>query len=66
MEWIKCSKEMIPLLEEGILKLSSDPSYYRTFNPENGYGSYEGLLRVASDLLEACKEFPYSDVEVSR
>lgn len=58
-------KEMIPILEEGILNLESEPLHFKGFNPDNGYGSYEGLLRVASELLKACKEFPYADLEVS-
>lgn len=60
------AKEMIPILEEGLLVLHAEPLHFKGFNPENGFGSYEGLLKVSLNILEACKEFPESNVRASR
>ena len=46
--------------------MKSNPEYFKKFNPENGCGSYEGLLSFAEKYLEACKEYPNSFILVSR
>ena len=56
------AKDIIKPLEEGLAKLKSDPDYYRTFNPENGWGSYEGLVSFTESVLEACKKHPKSTI----
>ena len=58
--------EIIPMLEKGIKKMKSNPEYFKKFNPENGWGTYEGLLSFAEKYLEACKEYPNSFISVSR
>jgi len=55
---IKCAKDLIPFLAEGIGKLKSDPDYFRTFNPANGLGDYEGLVRFVEKTLHACRQYP--------
>jgi membrane carboxypeptidase/penicillin-binding protein PbpC len=60
------AKHMIYALEEGIKILEDDPEYFRKFEPENGWGNYEGLLGVAKQLLELCVANPEATVEVSR
>lgn len=58
--------QLIPLLEEGLKKLMEDPEKYKKLNPENGWGSYNGLVKFVTGYLEACKENPDAMVEVSR
>lgn len=63
---IKRAEQLIGPLTAGLNKLRSDPSYFKSLNPKNGWGSYEGLCRFVSEYLEACKEYPSSEVRVSR
>ena len=60
------AKELIEPLREGLHKLKSEPEKYKAFNPSNGWGSYEGLVRFVSNYLDACYENPEADVSVSR
>ena len=59
-EEIGCVKadDIITMLEEGIEKLVDNPTDYEKFNPENGWGTYEGLVKFAAKTLEACKKYP--------
>lgn len=48
--------DALPILEAAIAKLEADPEKYRAMNPENGWGSYDGLLRwlgVIKDQMHA-------------
>jgi hypothetical protein len=58
--------ELIPHIEKGLSRLKSDPDYFKKYNPENGWGNYEGLVKFAENYLKACKENPDAKVEVSR
>lgn len=60
------AKELIEPLREGLHKLKSEPEKYKAFNPSNGWGTYEGLVRFVSNYLDACYENPEADVSVSR
>lgn len=52
------AKDIIPRLRIGILLLKSDPERFKKFNPNNGWGTYEGLLDFAEAVLETCLEYP--------
>lgn len=58
--------DLVSVLEEGLTKLKADPDRFRKFNPENGWGDYEGLVRFVESYLEACKETPNATVRASR
>ena len=58
--------ELVPYLQEGLERLTADPDHYRQFNPENGWGTYETLVRFVEGYLWACQENPDADIEVSR
>lgn len=62
----KLARDLIPILEDGIKKLKSDPNRFKKHNPPNKWGSYDGLVRFASDYLLACKENPNATIEISR
>lgn len=60
------AEQLIPLLEAGLAVLEADPEKFQAMNPENGWGSYEGLVKFTRDYLAACREHPDAQVSVSR
>jgi hypothetical protein len=58
--------ELIEPLKQGLQELKKNPTRYKKFNPENGWGSYEGLVEFVESYLTACQEYPDADIEVSR
>jgi len=64
-KWKK-AKDIIPVLEKGIARLKKRPEYFKQFNPDNGWGSYEGLVTFAEEYLQACRINPKAYLEVSR
>jgi hypothetical protein len=58
--------QLIEPLQTGLAKLLKDPEKYKALNPENGWGTYDGLVRFVAEYLEACEKNPYADVKVSK
>lgn len=58
--------EIIPIIEKGLAKLKSDPKYYKQFDSDNGWGTYEGFVPFVEDYLEALKQNPKAIVKVNR
>lgn len=58
--------ELVPLLEQGLAALKSDPERFRALNPENGWGTYEGLVEFVEGYLAACRENPDAEIRVWR
>ena len=58
--------ELVKPLSEGLSKLKSNPEYYKTFNPPNGWGTYEGLIKFIEDYIVACVDYPDANIEISR
>lgn len=63
--WSK-AKDLIEPLSSGLDQLTSDPEKYKAFNPANGWGDYDGLVRFVSDYLQACRSYPEATIRVSR
>jgi hypothetical protein len=38
--------------------LEADPTRYRAMNPENGWGDYDSLLKVLTEMRDAVPEWP--------
>lgn len=57
---------LIEPLRAGLALLESDPERFRRHNPENGWGSYEGLVSFVRGYLRACERYPQATVSVSR
>lgn len=55
-----------PALRLGLEALKAEPERFRAHNPENGWGSYEGLVDFVGQYLEACRKHPKARIEVSR
>jgi len=60
------AKDIIELLEKGLADLKEKPEYFEQFNSDNGWGLYKNFVPFVEKYLEACKEFPETDIVVSR
>jgi hypothetical protein len=60
------ASQLIVLLTKGLQSLLDKPDYYKTFNPENGWGNYEGLVEFVKSYLKACIDYPDAVVSVDR
>jgi hypothetical protein len=63
---IKTARELITPLKNGLAILRSDPKRFKEFNPDNGWGGYEVLVRFVENYLDACMKNPDAAVRVSR
>lgn len=62
---VKAVDLIIPL-SAGLGLLEGNPDYFKQFNPENGWGDYEGLVAFVENYLQACRENPDAEVSVWR
>lgn len=58
--------QLIEPLELGLKILKDDPDKFKEFNPENGWGSYGGLVAFVEEYIAACHSYPDAEVSVSR
>jgi hypothetical protein len=58
--------QLIEPLEDGLGRLRASPDEFKAFNPTNGWGDYDVLVRFVADYLAACKTHPGARVRVSR
>ncbi len=63
---INKAKQLISPLREGLTILQRNPAKFKEFNPDNGWGDYEGLVNFVTNYLQACEEFPEADVSIWR
>jgi len=63
---ITTAKELAPILEKGLIDLKADPERFKKFNPANGWGDYDGLVRFVEKYLAACKENHDAVISVDR
>lgn len=52
------AKDIISVLADGLTLLREDRERFEKFNPENGWGDYDGFVEAVSKILTACKENP--------
>lgn len=60
------AKDLIKPLTRGILMLAEQPEHFKQFEPDNKWGTYEGLLEFAKEVLDACKAHPEGEILISR
>lgn len=60
------AEDLIDTLTDGLQQLKAQPEYYKQFNPENGWGNYEGLVEFVEEYLKWCIMFPECIIKVSR
>jgi hypothetical protein len=58
--------DLIEPLEQGLGLLRSDPDRFRAFDAFNGWGTYDQFVPWVQRYLEACREWPDAEVNVSR
>jgi hypothetical protein len=47
-------KDLVLPLKQAIKELKNNPEKYKKYNPKNGWGDYEGLLKVAMEFYKEC------------
>jgi hypothetical protein len=62
----KTAADLKPLLEAGLLKLKANPGYFLKYNPPNGWGNYDALVKFVEEYLNACILYPDATIDVSR
>jgi len=63
---IDTAKQLIEPLRQGLHLLKLNPEEYKKYNPENGWGSYEGLVTFVEKYLDACYKYPDAKVSADR
>lgn len=58
--------QLIEPLRAGLALLRAKPDHFKTFNPKNGWGDYDGFVKFVEACLAACEEYPEADVRASR
>jgi len=62
----KVASDIIEVLEKGLKDLKDRPEYFKKFDVENGWGTYEHFVPFVEETLKACKEYPDAIILVSR
>jgi len=62
----KKASEIVEILEKGLSDLKERPQHFEKFNSPNGWGMYEHFVPFVENYLNACKEYPNADIEISR
>jgi hypothetical protein len=58
--------DLVGPLEAGLRRLKGHPGKYRKLNPDNGWGTYEGLVEFVERYLAACEAHPDAEVSAHR
>jgi hypothetical protein len=59
------ASDIIEILEKGLSDLVAIPSYFKKFDAENGWGTYEHFVPFVRECLEACKKYPNAKIRAS-
>lgn len=51
-----------PILDAAVLAMEADPARFRAMNPENGWGDYEGALKILRALADRCAKYPGAQI----
>jgi len=60
------AKKLISPLKDGLNRMKKNPSFYRQFEPENKWGTYENFIPWIEEYLKACETYPDALISVSR
>jgi hypothetical protein len=60
----KLAGDAITTLERGLALLKAEPERFKAMDPENGWGTYDGLVDFVTRVLEACIENPNAQIRV--
>ena len=56
--------DALPLLNDGIARMTRDFAEFEKLNPENGWGSAEGALDILKKLRAWCESHPKATLRV--
>lgn len=59
------AENTLSLLQKAVQLMQDDKVFYRKFNPDNGWGNYEGALKFLQNILEQCEIHPACTVYLS-
>lgn len=62
----KIAGDIIEPLTNGLDLLKQNPDEFKKYNPENGWGDYEGLVDFVTEYLRFCVLFPDAEISVFR
>lgn len=62
----KYARDIIKILNKGLIALNVSPKYYEQFNSPNECGTYEDFVHFVEEYLEACIKYPDAIIKVSR
>lgn len=54
---MNCEKAL-PIINKAIDDMVKNKQEYEKLNPENGWGTYEGLLKTFREIREVCEDNP--------
>jgi hypothetical protein len=63
---IKYARDLIEPLKKADKELSENGYSYDKYNPDNDWGTREGLTKMVREYLEACKAYPNALIHISR
>ena len=63
---IQKAKELINPLVQALYLLETQPKLFKKHEPENGWGTYDGLVKFVTEYLKACRENPEAEISISR
>ena len=58
--------QVIQPLTDGLIILVLNKKEFEQYNPDNGWGDYEGLVMFCADYLQACNDTPIATIRVCR
>lgn len=56
------ASELVPYLEKGIWELANRPEQYIHYEIEHGVGTIKEILKFYTDLLQDCREHPFTEL----
>ncbi len=60
------TNDITVFLQNAVRYMKKNKEELQKFNPENGWGDYDGLLKTVEDFLESCVEFPNCRIDFDR
>lgn len=60
------AKDIIDILEKGLVELKNNPAVQKKYDSENGWGLYIHFVPFVEEVLNACKEYPESTINACR
>lgn len=62
----KYANEVYNDLRRALDVLLSDPEYFKKYDSPNGWGTVDAAIRFLTEITEACKEYPYSYIDIDK